>query len=381
MKNASRMMLDSAFKSKGFRHLSTGMNIRSKSSIDKAAYDEAMSALNEALRIDPKLAYAHFEKGLLRAKVGDHEGAIKDFEAMMNVNKTGTAALIAHFHIGEAKGNLNCYNDAEQEFTKVISLDSKCIFAYIKRGYARLKLNRHQDAFDDFTKAIKLAGKNPDEELCASYSGLCIACKHLGMEQKASEYYGQAKSVLHCRSAFQYFMRGEAHKLFGDKDAALKDYNDALNKDPNCVPAKAAMEELTKSSSQQGNNTSNNPTEIPLGSAESFLNMMREIRASYQSVDNPNVQEILNKFIQLLDEYPDAEAETRLSRAEFNLHMYDRVANAAQKQFTLESAQKDYESVRKTNPYSQVAAAGLEKIARLLPPASSSAPSYSPIYN
>ncbi|MBS0358064.1 MAG: hypothetical protein JSS53_02170 [Proteobacteria bacterium] len=149
---------------------------------------------------------------------------------------------------------------------------------------------------------------------------------------------------------------------------------------PGYIPP-IASQKLTGQSPQQRQDISLAPLEESLKPIEEISDILGGIKSSYQFFDKPNVQEILNKFTQLLKDHPTDQEKILLSRAEFNLYMADKVANATQKEYVLKSAQKDYNSILEINCYNQTAVDGLEKIARLLSSESSSASSYSPIYN
>ena len=48
---------------------------------DRGQSEEARTAYDEALRLNPELGQAYFDRGTLRAKSGDHRGAVDDFNA------------------------------------------------------------------------------------------------------------------------------------------------------------------------------------------------------------------------------------------------------------------------------------------------------------
>ncbi|XP_030539136.1 outer envelope protein 64, mitochondrial isoform X2 [Rhodamnia argentea] len=57
---------------------------------------------------------------------------------------------------------LGCFQQAEEDCTKAISLDKKNVKAYLRRGTARESLIRNKEALQDFTHALVLEPQNKD---------------------------------------------------------------------------------------------------------------------------------------------------------------------------------------------------------------------------
>ena len=86
---------------------------------DQGKLNEAIVELDEAIRLDPKLASAYNSRGVAYKDLGQRQRAIQDYD-------------------------------------EAIRLDPKDAAPYVNRGLVYTKLNRDQEAERDFAKAIEL---------------------------------------------------------------------------------------------------------------------------------------------------------------------------------------------------------------------------------
>jgi tetratricopeptide (TPR) repeat protein len=178
--------------------------------------EEAVKAFTEAIRLDPNMDSAYFNRGLTYAELdrhaeavadrdlliqhksplgkklqglfagvalanvsmgshaadsGDLEGALKKYEAALIYNPTMADAHVGRgaVYLGQKK-----VHDAVREFDQALELDPKSSKAYHNRGQANLVRLDFKSALADFTKAIEL---RPDEassfhERAKAYDGL-----------------------------------------------------------------------------------------------------------------------------------------------------------------------------------------------------------------
>ena len=68
---------------------------------------------------------------------------------------------IHYFQRANCKMQLKMYDEAIEDYTKTIELDSKNSSAYNSRGKARARLKNYKDALGDFEMAVRLS---PDDQ-------------------------------------------------------------------------------------------------------------------------------------------------------------------------------------------------------------------------
>lgn len=154
-----------------------------------ARYDEALKDFNEALRLDPKLIVAYFNRALTHEGKGNLDLALKDYEAALKVNPK---YINAHLNRGVLLKNAGRTGEALDAYSKIIELDAKNDKALFNRGLLYLERLEPDAALKDFDKAISFET-------------------------------GQA---------IYYAKRGEANFAVGDHKKALADYNKAIDMAP-----------------------------------------------------------------------------------------------------------------------------------------------------
>jgi len=70
-------------------------------------YDDALAALDEAIRLDPGTAESHHARGRIHFEVGDVDAAVADFDAALNVDAEHVDALLSQRPV--AVGNNRSY--------------------------------------------------------------------------------------------------------------------------------------------------------------------------------------------------------------------------------------------------------------------------------
>ena len=97
---------------------------------------------------------------LQEANLGNHKGAIKDYDKALELNPDYANA---YYNRGVAKGKLGDYKGAIEDFDKAIALNPNYADAYYNRGLARRDLGDHKGAEEDFAKAAELRNANPPD--------------------------------------------------------------------------------------------------------------------------------------------------------------------------------------------------------------------------
>lgn len=98
-------------------------------------------------------ARALFIQGTAKNNVGDHNGAVSDFDCAVALNPN-----YAEAYVNRSFANLKLcrYEEAIVDCSEAIRLDPNLAIAYKHRGIAYSYLDRHEDAVRDVNKAITL---------------------------------------------------------------------------------------------------------------------------------------------------------------------------------------------------------------------------------
>ncbi len=116
-------------------------------------YDEALSALDKAVRLDPQSALLYDVRGVVHALVGKTEEAIADFEKAIELDpRLAEASVnrgIVRFWRGEVDG-------AMADFNKSIELAPEFALAYNSRGQLAFSIEEWEAAIADFEAAGRL---------------------------------------------------------------------------------------------------------------------------------------------------------------------------------------------------------------------------------
>lgn len=124
----------------------------------EACIAKAIGDTSEAIRIDPKYAFAFWTRAMLWESKGDFDQAIADYSEAIRL-EPGTAYYISR---AEAWRTKHDYDKAIVDYSEAIRLNSaetwKLAQAYNGRGEVWLAEKQYQKAVDDITEAIRLNG-------------------------------------------------------------------------------------------------------------------------------------------------------------------------------------------------------------------------------
>jgi tetratricopeptide (TPR) repeat protein/S1-C subfamily serine protease len=185
-------------------------------------YPAAIDAYSQAIKLKPH-PFAYNNRGATRADLGDKQGAIADFNKVIELKPDDAEAYsnrgVARSHLGDKQG-------AIADYTKAIELQPDDADAYYNRGVDRYELGDKQKAIADFSKAIEL---KPD--LAVAYYNRGVDRSGLGDKQGAIADYNKAIE-LKPDLAQAYNNRGGARSDLGDKQGAIADFNKAIELKP-----------------------------------------------------------------------------------------------------------------------------------------------------
>ena len=136
---------------------------------------------------------------------------------------------IKHFNEAEHLLDIEQYDKAIIEFTKVINLDGTLETPYFYRAACHINLEQYQEAFYDYDKAIQINPHNP-----YSYMGRSTASKSLGENQQAIENINKAIQLMRDKTllAKAYHNRGVLYFVIQEYNLAVQDYDKSISLDP-----------------------------------------------------------------------------------------------------------------------------------------------------
>jgi len=129
---------------------------------DMGQHEGAIQDCDEAIRLDPSNSVAYYNRGSAKNALKQHEEAIKDFDWAIHLDPSNSAT---YNNRGNAKMALNQFEVAIIDFDRAIHLDPHYSAAYYNRGLAKCNLGRFEDARSDFQTVLRLAKEKGNEEL------------------------------------------------------------------------------------------------------------------------------------------------------------------------------------------------------------------------
>src|SRR5215213_10146772 len=122
--------------------------------------DEAVLAFQEALKLDPDLAEAHFRLGLGYESLGKREEAEAEYkkavEAYKKYFEEKDDDAEAHYALGQTYANLSQYSEAIREYRAATKLKEDDPDIYYDLGVAHTKLAQYDAAAAAFSKSLEI---------------------------------------------------------------------------------------------------------------------------------------------------------------------------------------------------------------------------------
>ena len=119
----------------------------------------AVAAFKQALRLDPRLAEAHFDLGLVRQTQQQPEAAISEFRLALQYDP---GLLEAHCALGSSLGDPT---ESEVEFRQALAVKPQLVCALDGMAQALVKEKRFDAALDYWRQALRIQPDAPDLQL------------------------------------------------------------------------------------------------------------------------------------------------------------------------------------------------------------------------
>ncbi|MBL8131418.1 MAG: TIR domain-containing protein [Anaerolineae bacterium] len=132
----------------------------------------------------PENPLAFRARGLVRADVGDLEGALADYSRAIVLDPTFVDALLSRGHLLLRLGRPA---EAEADFTQIIALEPGNSTAYYNRGVARATQNAYDLALADYTRTLQI-----DETNAEAYNNRGAAYYALAKYELAAQDFSAA---------------------------------------------------------------------------------------------------------------------------------------------------------------------------------------------
>ena len=186
-------------------------------------HEEALTDYDTAIKINPQDANAYYNRGTAKDALGRHEEALADYDAAIRINSQNANAYINR---GNAKARLGLYEEALEDYDTAIRINPQDADAYYNRGTAKDALGRHEEAVADSDTAIRIDPQNAN-----AYINRGNAKARLGLYEETLADYDEAIR-LDPQYAVAYSNRGTAKDALGRPEEALADYDEAIRIDP-----------------------------------------------------------------------------------------------------------------------------------------------------
>ncbi|MDE2734160.1 MAG: tetratricopeptide repeat protein [Gemmatimonadota bacterium] len=188
--------------------------------LEKLDRKMALDAYDKALRLNPDLVEAYYNRGMVKIVLGQWEAALADYDAAIARNPNYAQA---YYSRGMVKETLGQREAALVEYDAAIARNPDYTQAYYNRGVVKEALGQLEAAIADFDAAI---AQKPD--YTQAYYRRGVAKEALGQLEAALADYDEAIR-LYPDNTDAYFSRGNAKAQQERIDEARQDLEKALN--------------------------------------------------------------------------------------------------------------------------------------------------------
>ncbi len=125
---------------------------------------QAAEAFQQAAKLDPDLAEAHFRLGLvydalnkLEEAEGEYKKAVETYKKYLNENPKDAEG---HYNLAQAYSALHLYSEAVREYRQAAKLKTDDADIYYDLGMALTKLAQYDEAAVAFSKSLEIDPEN-----------------------------------------------------------------------------------------------------------------------------------------------------------------------------------------------------------------------------
>lgn len=221
---------------KGIDFTNREMMLRAAALDNLGFHEEALSLLNQVVKVEPENFYVYHSLAVISMKLGKYEEGIKNYTLAINYippkeqtphlyfNKERTYMQLKqylYYDRGYAYMKLKQFESALRDFDHAIELGMRTAAIHNERACVHVELKRHKLAIADFEHALNL---NPGSSLLSSISfNMGKLYNILGQYSKAIESFNKTIE-LNPTHVYAYANRGNAYNNLGRYDCAVRDY-------------------------------------------------------------------------------------------------------------------------------------------------------------
>jgi tetratricopeptide (TPR) repeat protein len=152
--DAAVAMFDSAIKL-GLGDIAEICVCRAEALARLGRWDTAIESINAALEIEPYLAGAYYERGVIRGQLREFEAAINDYTMAIHIEPEFEEAYFSRALAYEERKR---YADAEADLTRTLDLNPNELGAYEARGRVRAAQFKYDEAIADLSYYLRSGG-------------------------------------------------------------------------------------------------------------------------------------------------------------------------------------------------------------------------------
>ncbi len=194
----------------------------------KGEYNRAITDYNKAIALKPDFTVAYSNRGGAYNNKSEYDRAIADCNKAMELNPH---YAYAYNNRGLAYVGKDDYSRAIEDFNTTIQLERNDVVAYNNRGNVYSNIGDYDRAIEDFNTAIQLKRNDAD-----SYNNRGAAYRKKGDNHRAIGDYTKA-IALDPDHAIAYTNRGMIYREKGEVDRAIEDFTKVIELKPDLVEA------------------------------------------------------------------------------------------------------------------------------------------------
>ena len=203
----------------------------------------AAAAFKQALRLEPRLAEAHFDLGLVRQSQQQPEEAISEFRVALQYDP---ALLQAHCALGSSLGDPT---EAEAEFRKALAENPQLVCALDGIAQVLVKERRFDAAMDYWQRALRIQPDAGDLQLALATATYKAAKAREANGQPALDGAGVADAIRlltdllkkHADVTAAYFALGNIYANEHRNREAADEYQEVIRRSPTDTVALGAQ--------------------------------------------------------------------------------------------------------------------------------------------
>ncbi len=190
---------------------------------DADRHEEGLADLNEAIRLDPSLALAHAYRGAIYASKENFDLALADCDRAVSLDSNQAEVHRVRALVQSEAGNAD---KAIAGYTEALRLQPDSVKAYTERADVYREEGDYTKALEDLNEALRLAPSDADILDSRGFVHLDREEYDLALADFTSAIALAPGDAVHYRS------RGFANTAAGNPEAAVADYSKAIELDP-----------------------------------------------------------------------------------------------------------------------------------------------------